>query len=123
MKRQSPNTDIPPWGKFSRQWGVTISYFVVLALLLWIWKGGMSQFDVRTIPYSQPAAMQELMGQKHPITTRWKAGCIRPGGIGESCRHDSEQVEKTLQRLLWQRQFIEKHQRINQNQRACNHGH
>jgi cell division protease FtsH len=53
MKRQSPNTDIQPPGRFDRQWGFTISYIVMLALLLWIWKGGMSQFDVRTIPYSQ----------------------------------------------------------------------
>jgi cell division protease FtsH len=53
MKRQSPNTDVQPPGRFDRQWGFALSYIVMLALLLWIWKGGMSQFDVRTVPYSQ----------------------------------------------------------------------
>src|SRR6266478_1810918 len=65
----------------------------------------------------EPPAVQELMRQNRPKTIDWKTDGERPVGMGETCRDKTEQIEKLLNRLMWQSQFEEKHYHIDKDQR------
>jgi hypothetical protein len=45
-----------------------------------------------------------------------------PPDMGEARRHDTEQIKELLDRCLRERQFKEKHNRVDKNQRARHHG-
>src|SRR5439155_1460064 len=50
-KKQTSKLKLP--GKFDPQTRWVIGYFLVTLLVLWVWQGLISEFAVRTIPYSQ----------------------------------------------------------------------
>ncbi len=81
MKKQTSKLKLP--GKFDPQtrWG--IGYFLVTLLVLWVWQGLISEFAVRTIPYSQfkvhlarrevveaAVKQEEIVGRVVPLAAR-----------------------------------------------------
>ncbi|MFZ3375241.1 MAG: hypothetical protein WA183_06785 [Chthoniobacterales bacterium] len=46
-----------------------------------------------------------------------------PPDMGEARRNDTEQIKELLDRCLRERQFKEKHNRVEKNQRALHHRH
>jgi len=51
MKKRTSKLKLP--GKFDPQTRWLIGYFLVTLVVLWVWQGLLSEFAVRTIPYSQ----------------------------------------------------------------------
>src|SRR5436190_727352 len=63
----------------------------------------------------QPAAVQKLMSQQWPIGVHRKTDTSRPIRMGEARRDNSEEIENLFDAVLRERQFEEKHQRVNEN--------
>ena len=63
----------------------------------------------------EPSAVQELMRQNRPKIIDRKTDDQSPIGMGETCRDETEQIEKLLDRFVRQRQLEEKHYHINKN--------
>jgi cell division protease FtsH len=53
MINRSSKSDLKNPDKLDQRWSSILWYFVFMGLFLWLWQGAMSQFAVRTIPYSQ----------------------------------------------------------------------
>ena len=81
MKKQTSKLKLP--GKFDPQTRWVIGYFLVTLLVLWVWQGLISEFAVRTIPYSQfkvhlarrevveaAVKQEEIVGRVVPLAAR-----------------------------------------------------
>src|SRR3989442_12202180 len=81
MKKRTSKLKLP--GKFDPQTRWLIGYFLVTLVVLWVWQGLLSEFAVRTIPYSQFKAhlarrevveaavrQEEIVGRVVPLATR-----------------------------------------------------
>src|SRR5207249_447204 len=81
MKKRTSKLKLP--GKFDPQTRWLIGYFLVTLVVLWVWQGLLSEFAVRTIPYSQFKAhlarrevveaavkQDEILGRVVPLVAR-----------------------------------------------------
>ncbi len=50
MKRDKPSKG--PLSRLPSGWGPLLWYLPLMLLLVWLWQGALTQFSVRTIPYS-----------------------------------------------------------------------
>src|SRR5439155_19950956 len=81
MKKQTSKLKLP--GKFDPQTRWAIGYFLITLLVLWVWQELISEFAVRTIPYSQfkvhlarrevveaAVKQEEIVGRVVPLAAR-----------------------------------------------------
>src|SRR5439155_1460060 len=81
MKKQTSKLKLP--GKFDPQTRWVIGYFLITLLVLWVWQELISEFAVRTIPYSQfkvhlarrevveaAVKQEEIVGRVVPLAAR-----------------------------------------------------